>query len=86
MWIVCVYLAEILLDLLALVAMNEFSRSPFLEWVTYNYEPLKLKSVPRLNPRTGIDGRILLTTIVKDPHMVDKLLAACQTYLDPTEY
>ena len=48
--------------------------------------PVKLKSVPRLNPCTDVDGRILLTTTVKDPHTVDKLLAACQTSLDPTEY
>ena len=49
--------------------------------------PVKLKSVPRLDPRTDVDGRILLATTVKDPHMVDKLLAAaCQTYLDPKEY
>ena len=47
---------------------------------------MKLKSVPRLNSRTDVDGRILLATIVKDPYMVDKLLAAYQTSLDPTEY
>ena len=39
--------------------------------------PVKLKSVPRLDPCMDVDGRILLATIVKDPHMVDKLLAAC---------
>ena len=33
-----------------------------------------------------VDGRILLANIVKDPHTVDKLLAVCQTSLDPTEY
>ena len=46
------------------------------------YRPVKLKSVPR----TDVDGRIMLTTTVKDLHTVDKLLAACQTSLDPTEY
>ena len=44
------------------------------------------QSVPRHDPRTGVDGRILLATTVKDPHTADKLLAACQTSLDPTEY
>ena len=34
--------------------------------------PVKLKSVPHLDLRTDIDGRILLATTVKDPHMVDK--------------
>ena len=53
---------------------------------TCSNRPVKLKSVPRLDLRTDVDGRILLATTVKDPHMVDKLLAACQTYLDPTEY
>ena len=48
--------------------------------------PVKLKSVPRLNPCMNVDGQIVLATTVKDPHMVDKLLAACQTSLDPTEY
>ena len=48
--------------------------------------PVKLKSVPRLDPRTDVDGRILPATTVKDLHTVDKLLAACQTSLDPTEY
>ena len=48
--------------------------------------PVKLKSVLRLDPRTDVDGRILLATTVKDPHTVDKLLAACQTSRDPTEY
>ena len=48
--------------------------------------PVKLKSIPRLNLRTDVDGRILLATTVKDPHTVDKLLAAYQTSLDPTEY
>ena len=60
-------------------------RSFFAVYLCSN-RPVKLKSVPRLNPRTNVDGRILLTTTVKDPHMVDKLLAACQTSLDPTEY
>ena len=50
------------------------------------YRPVKLKSVPRLDLCTDIDGRIVLATTVNDPHTVDKLLAACQTSLDPTEY
>ena len=57
-------------------------RSIFAVYVCSN----RLKSVPRLDPCTDIDGRILLTTTVKDPHTVDKLLAACQISLDPTEY
>ena len=48
--------------------------------------PVRLKSVLRLNLRTDVDGRILLATTVKDQHMVDKILAAFQTSLDPTEY
>ena len=60
-------------------------RSYFAVYVCSN-RPVKLKSVPRLDPCTDVDGRILLATTVKDPHTVDKLLAACQTSLDPTEY
>ena len=52
----------------------------------YTNRPVKLKSVPHLDPCMDVDGRILLATTVKDPHTVDKLLAACQTSLDPTEY
>ena len=57
-------------------------RSFFAVYVCSN-RPVKLKSVPRLNPRTDVDGRIVLATTVKDLHAVDKLLAACQTSLDP---
>ena len=60
-------------------------RSFFVVYVCSN-KPVKLKSVPRLDPRTDVDCRILLATTVKDPHTVEKLLAACQTSLDPTEY
>ena len=59
-------------------------RSFFAVYVCSN--PVKLKSVPRLDTRTGVDGRILLASTVKDPHTADKLLAACQTSLDPMEY
>ena len=60
-------------------------RSFFAVYVCSN-RPVKLKSVPRLDPCMDIDGRILLATTVKDPHMVDKLLASCLTSIDPTEY
>ena len=62
-------------------------RSFFAVYVCSN-RPVNLKSIPRLDPCTDVhvDGRILLVTTVKDPHTVDKLLAACQTSLDPTEY
>ena len=60
-------------------------RSFFAVYVCSN-RSVKLKSVPCLDLRTDVDGRVLLATTVKDPHTVDKLLAACQTSLDPTEY
>ena len=48
-------------------------RSFFAVYVCSN-RPVKLKSVPRLDLRPDVDGRILLATTVKDPHTVDKLL------------
>ena len=45
-------------------------RSCFAVYVCSN-RPVKLKSVSRLYPHTDVDGRILLTTTVKDAHTVD---------------
>ena len=78
-------LAEIMVLRGAIHILLDSLRSFFAVYVCSN-RPVKLKSVPRLDPRTDVDGRILLATTVKDPHTVDKLLAACQTSLDPTEY
>ena len=36
----------------------------------YSNRPVKFKSVPSLDPRTDVDGRILLIATVKDPQTV----------------
>ena len=49
------------------IHIQESLRSYFL---LYTNRPVKLKSIPRLDPRTDVNGRILLATTVKDLHTV----------------